>query len=407
MRVRATRPKMDGEEKLIVGQSGEYFLDHVDSKLRRRTASMYLLHFRRFLEWLKMDSQELYERHRDNLKSDEPINRMWLGKKLAEYQRYMRDELGYSTEDGTATGTVNLVSKSVASFFRSVGIDSIPSNGKIETVTKEIPIISKSQLRRVLEATGSYKMQAIIFVARDSGLRIGDVTRLKVGQLRPALDKEDLEYFTFTIIQSKTRRKADPVLGPESLTALRKWMRYRTEHIEILAPDDSPLFCIEKNKASYATKGGQKVKGIAKGGWMDSSTAGVVFGRLVRKAGIEKDMNGKRPSIHSLRKFNKTYLEYGGVPVSWINRLQGRKGQGSGQIYSKPNPRELIDVYKGAYHALQLETAEPREDIEDLRRQLRQKDMELKEFKEDVRGQMDEMRRIVETMTAVKKTTEN
>jgi len=34
--------------------------------------------------------------------------------------------------------------------------------------------------------------------------------------------------------------------------------------------------------------------------------------------------------------------------------MQGRKGEGTGGAYTKPNPEQLIDVYSKAYHALQL-----------------------------------------------------
>ncbi|MCW4050459.1 MAG: tyrosine-type recombinase/integrase [Candidatus Bathyarchaeota archaeon] len=345
------------KEGEITGDAGEYFIDWLEG-LNPETATQYLRHFRQFLGWLGTDSQSLYERHRDNLASGEPIRRMWLGKKVTDYMRHMRDELGYSIE-GEASGGVLVVQKATAGFLKSVGIEGLPGKRAIKVRVDEIPNIPKQDLTKVLNATGSYKNRAYIHFAKESGLRTGDVTNVPLGvkgdaaagrqmTLLEAIADETVEFFTFEWKQQKTGRKANPAIGPEALAALREWHRHRTERLAISTEEGDPLFCVEKTRTGYTTKGGTEVKGTTAGDLMDESNMSVVFGQLVRKAGLK----GTKVSIHSLRKYHKTNLEAGGCPTSWVNRLQGRKGVGTGGTYSKPDPGQLLEMYAKAYPRL-------------------------------------------------------
>ena len=364
--IRKVNKKMSGR---VTGEAGEYFREWLGG-LDPDTMSQYLRYFERFLEWLGTDAQELYERHRDNLASGEPIRRMWLGKKVTEHQRHMRDELGYSVEDEdgkpVATGSVLVIQKAVAGFLESVGIKGLPGRGRIKVRIEEIPGISRDQLNAVLNATGSYKNRAYILFGKDAGLRTGDITNIPLGArgdaltkgmelregtaLREAIDDPDVEYFTFEWKQQKTGRIANPAIGPEAFGGLREWARYRAERLGLPAGDGDPLFCIEKTREGHTTKRGIEVKGTRAGGRMDESNMSVVFNQLVRKAGLE----AAGISIHSLRKFHKTNLEAGGCPESWVNRMQGRKGIGTGGTYSKPDSRQLLTMYMNTYPELTI-----------------------------------------------------
>lgn len=355
--------KTKTEEK-IAGEAGEYFEDWLEG-LSRATATQYLYHFKRFLGWLGMDAQELYERHRDNLASSEPIKKMWLGKRVTGYQKHMRDELGYSIE-GEASGTVLIVQKAVVGFLKSVGIEDLPGKGRIKVRVDEIPNIPKGDLRRVFNATGSYKNRAFIHFAKDAGLRTGDITNLPLGirgdglstaagmmgelTLLEAIGDETVEFFTFEWKTQKTSLMANPAIGPEALEALREWMRHRTEKLGLPARDSDPMFCTEKTRKGFTTKKGKEVKGTNAGEYMDESNMSVIFGQLVAKAGLKET----GVSIHSLRKYHKTNLEAGGCPTSWANKMQGRKGVGTGGIYTKPNPKQLLGMYAKAYHAIRV-----------------------------------------------------
>ena len=86
---------------------------------------------------------------------------------------------------------------------------------------------------------------------------------------------------------------------------------------------------------------------------MDEGTVVEAFRRLVKKANL-KPLPGETrlPGLHYLRQHHKTTLEYAGVPISWVNKMQGRIGEGTGGTYIKPNPDQLIEMFKKGYPAL-------------------------------------------------------
>lgn len=368
----------------LVGMSGEYFREWLDDNLVPETGNQYLHHFEKFLEWLKMDTEQLYEQHKNNLRSDEPIRRLWLSKKITQYMKYMRDELGYSIEndrgDIHATGTVLVVPTAVAGFFKSVGIEDIPGSTTIPILIEEIPRATSEQLKKMIEASGSYKVKSYIVFAKDSGLRTGDITNLPIGivgdgltevgelkndiSLVEAILDPDIEYFTFEWKQQKTGRMANPSIGLETFELLKEWLRYRTEKLEISTNNEDPLFCVERTRKGYTTKKGRIVKSTKTGDWMDESNMGVVFTQLRNKAGLQDT----GISIHSCRKFHKTNLEAKGVPTSWVNKMQGRKGKGTGGVYTKPNSTQLLTMYKDGYDGLRLY----RKEISEFERRKRQ-----------------------------------
>ena len=364
----------------LVGETGAYFEDWLDSNVDPETARLYRYYFNKFTNWLSMDTEELYKKHRDNLKSDEPIKRLWLSKKITEYMKCMRDKLGYSTEDERgnvfATRTVLIVPTAVVAFFKSVGIEEIAGSTTIPVLIEEIPKATKEQLRKMVDASGSYKTKSYIIFAKDSGLRTGDITNLPIGIVGDALTKinslvkdislieaiEDpnIEYFTFEWKQQKTGRLANPAIGPESFDMLKEWIRYRTEKQRLSINNEEPLFCIERTRKRYTTKRGREVKAIKAGDWMDESNMGVIFQQLRDKAGL-KDTG---ISIHSCRKTHKTNLEAKEVPTSWVNKMQGRKGVGTGGVYTKPEPKQLLIMYKKGYDGLRIYKIEKTAKIE-------------------------------------------
>jgi hypothetical protein len=307
----------------------------------------------------------------------------------------MRDVLGYNVQDENgniigASGSVQVIRKTVKGFFRSLGINDLVINGKIETIIGDIPIITHDQLKRILEATGNPRNRALILTAKDSGLRESDLLRLKVGHIREALNDIELEFLTFEILPWKNRKKskikANPCLGPESLDAIRKWMIYRTEKLGISAKDADPLFCATENRKGSSTRRGVDKPGTKKGDQLRDGTPGTRFYYLVRKVGLEE----AGISFHSMRKFLQTQLEWAQVPPNWINRITGRKGRGTSGIYSRPNPAQIREIYGKAYHTLRLDREGASiQEVQNLQNQidLQQHDLDsLRQFKSTVQN---------------------
>jgi len=277
----------------------------------------------------------------------------------------MRDELGYQTESGMATKTVQFPHHAVVAFFKSIGIKNIPMESQIEIESQEIPIIYAPQLRQLVEATGYIRDKAVICFLKDSGLRAGDVGKVTTGLIRKAdhlkgygvdpLESEEVDFCTFTIIPEKTKKKklkADPVLGPETLKWLRKWNEWKKKN-GLPTGDSTPLFCTIEGKKEHF-RGETFVPSSERGRPLDTRNISRIFGDIVKKVGLDQDEEGKptKISTHSCRKFTQTMLEHAKVPTNWINKMTGRKGIGTSGIYSKPNTAELIEHYSGAYDKL-------------------------------------------------------
>lgn len=284
------------------------------------------------------------------------------------------------------SGVAKTVEKAVNLFFTANEVDFNMGSHAVTLETEEIPNISKPCLRLVLSVTGSFKTSAYALFAKDARLRTSDVTALPVGILEKADYVEGVDghqYATFEWKQKKTGRIANPAVGPEALNAVDLWMKYRTKKLGLSDSSTDPLFCTERTRKGYTTKNGVEVPGTRAGDWMKDSTMGVVFGQLVRKAGVEPDpLTGKLPSIHSLRKFHKTSLEYRGCPTSWVNKMQGRKGEGTGGRYTRINPMQLVEVYSQAYEGLEIYVAEPEsEEVKQLQAQVDERAREIQELR--------------------------
>lgn len=355
-------PKLKKHPRLV-GESWTYFRDWLEGK-SERTQESYLRGFTMFLDWADRDTEGLYAEYLELVKDvEDPRRKKRMGMLVVDFQKHLMESEGVK---GASTEYVN---KAVKGFFRANELMFEINGERVNSDTSEIPNISHDQLTRVLGVTGSFKNKAFILFARDSGLRLGDITRLPIRVIRLALDNPGLVFHTFEWKQSKTKRFANPVLGPTSLEALRTWIDYRVNTLGIPMGDDDPVFCIEKTVRGVLQKDGKFRRGATKGGYMSSSAMGVRFGALVKKAKL-KPLPGetRRPSIHSLRKMHKTTLEYAGVPTSWVNKMEGRKGEGTGGVYTKPNPEELIEIYSMGYE--KLDGAAPNHRITELEAQV-------------------------------------
>ncbi|MBA7613300.1 hypothetical protein ES703_20546 [subsurface metagenome] len=338
----ARQVKQLKESPRLEGDSWMYFEGWLKEK-SPQTKVHYLNYLIGFMEWIDTDTEGLYELYKEMTSDTDTRKKKKMGMLVVDYQNHLIETKGIKG------GTSNTVSMAVKGFFDANEL--IFKRGeRLTHDTVETPNISLEQISKVLSATGSYKIKANIKVSRDSGLRTADVANLPIRVVRAPLDDPDISYHTFECKQKKTGKIANPVLGPDSLESLRKWMNYRVNTLEISAEDGDPLFCVESYRKGYTKKSNNYVNEVVKGDKMDDSNMSVIFYQLVRKADLKPLIGNTRlPSIHSLRVFHKTTLEYSGVPTSWVNKMQGRAGEGTGGTYTKPSPEQLIEMFKRGY----------------------------------------------------------
>ncbi len=361
----------------LKGDSWEYYESWLKG-LALPTQENYLRTFVKFLDWMDTDTESLYEFYLEMIKDEDPRKRKKLGMLVVKYQKHLMEAKGFKS------ATTQTVIKSIKGFFKSNELPFDFKGEKLPDDAMEITNISTDQFRQILYVTGSYKIKAYMLFARDSGLRTGDITTLPIRVVRDALDDPSIEYFTFEVKQRKTGKIATPVIGSECLDALRAWMVHRVKVLKISIEDGDPLFCVEKNKTGFTDKSGRYVREIVIGDWMGDTNMGVAFNSLVKKANI-KPLTGetKLPSLHSLRKYHWTTLQYVGIPTTWVEKMQGRVGVGTGGIYTKPNPDQLIEMYKKGYPALSGIDEDQHDKIDKLTQELGLSQYEISELREE------------------------
>ncbi len=327
---------MEQKERLV-GDSASWFEDYL-SGLAPVTAVKYRRYFLRFLEYADLTSEQLYDMHRENSKHEDTRRKKLVPKMVYGFLEHLMKN------EGIASGTARNVQNAIRGFFKANELDYSTNGKKLKVEIKEIPNISKPQLRKILDLTGSTRMHAIIYTARDSGLRVSDVCNIKVSDIRAVLS-DKIEFFTWETKQIKTGQYASPVIGPDAIKWIRLWWNYRQEQ----GIKSEYLFTTVRSIKANEFMG--RVRGeVVKGEKVEPGNISQVFRTLRNKAGLKEH----RVSIHSLRKYHKTSLEYAGVPTSWINRMQGRRGEGTGGIYTKPDSKMLIEIFTKGYHSLEL-----------------------------------------------------
>ena len=266
-------------------------------------------------------------------------------------------------EQGYSANYVKEVKKGVSAFFKanaedvvyiSRGLKDESSNGK-ERATKE-------HLRALIDATGSVRNKSLITVGKDTGLRVSDLSNIRVKHVKDAIEK-DLEFHTFEIEIVKTTSRGgirgNPCIGPDAMKYLKKWWVERERYGCTEGPEDF-LYCKVEDKPEHV-RGGKVIPGQRKGDPITAQTITQMLSRLIKKAGITENI-----SAHSMRKFNETKLG-AEIPSGWIDKMTGR-AEGYKGPYEKPDSEELLTRYKKAYPSLQLAaSAATLEDVARLR----------------------------------------
>lgn len=171
----------------------------------------------------------------------------------------------------------------------------------------KIPVVlSKKEVEQILAQITNSKHKLLVSLAYGAGLRVSEVTALKV---------QDLDWERQMIVVRSGKGAKDRItLLPESL-----------------------LHPIERLTAG---KGGDEyVFESERGGRLTSRTAQVVFTRALKKAKIVKPA-----TFHSLRHSFATHLLENGVDVRYIQKLLGHRSISTTQIYTKVTTPALQNI---------------------------------------------------------------
>lgn len=328
------------------------------SSLSDSLQSKYPLYVQRFLEYVELNPDQLYELRLSQLESKDRRDRRGLERTAKKWLDELSNEYGH--------GTVNNHYYALRHFMQSQDLPfSLKPSERPKGDHVGRRMVSKPMIRRMVELAGIRMRDrnlAMLYILKDTGLRIGDISDLTVKQYLDArlYRNEDGEPFKELgpVTTNKAKVTAYPILGPESIKHIDAYLDTRQ--------DQEPwLFLGERfNK---------KIR---------SDMLSKVFQRW-----SDKLKDGSRISAHSFRKYHQTQLEASGLNPNVIKKLQGRTIADSTAAYSRPQdqPGLIPKLYIQHYDAIRVE------DNSEIREMTRQHKEELKRIEAENNNAFIEM----------------
>jgi len=351
---------------LSMSKSKQIWLSELE-KLAPNTQKGYKLAMRRFLEYMDTDYEGLYNLKLADMRSKDPRDMRRVERELS---RFMFKQV---REDGLAATTARRTGLAATHFMRTQGLN-------FQLMRNEWPkgeyqgqrMVLKHQIKAMYENASAWmrsRNRALMMFAKDSGLRISDISNLNVEDYLDARavahNGEVFKEFK-PIVTQKTKALAYCVIGPEAVEAVDLYLEER------VARRGEPLFIDDRGKRLKITAMSEQFR---------------------RFSDCLED--GDNISAHSFRKYHETMLGTAGIPLNWIKRYQGRKVTDSTGPYSNPQqiPDKLLNTYIENYDVLRVFT--DKHDLERLKNELvkqkTQHDSDLANMKaevEEMRGQL-------------------
>jgi site-specific recombinase XerD len=227
---------------------------------------------------------------------------------LRQFQLHLVD---IGTSRITINGTITALR-----FFFEVTLDRKDVVGKLQTVPvpRKLPVVlSREEVSRLLNATTSLKYKAAFSIAYGAGLRISEVTSLKVSDI-------DGQRKTLYVEQGKGRKDRYAMLSPGLLAILQRWCQQGHEQGLILEggwlfPGQNPVNPLSNRQLSRAI--------------------------LAAAADAEID---KRVSMHLLRHSYATHLLEQKVDIRLIQVLLGHSKLETTSLYTQVATEVLQEV---------------------------------------------------------------
>ena len=170
-------------------------------------------------------------------------------------------------------------------------------------------VLGEREIAELFNALQNKKHKAILFTAYSAGLRVSEVTALKLGDI----DSDRMQIF---IENAKGKKDRYVTLSPILLDVLRSYIK------ETKPRPDKFLFEGERPGEPYSARTAQKV-----------------FQRAKEKAGIRKTI-----SFHSLRHSFATHLLEKGIDIRFIKEILGHFSITTTERYLHVAKEKLITI---------------------------------------------------------------
>jgi len=247
-----------------------------------KTVKSYLGHIRRLIEYQGKDLKDL-----TNIE-------------IKAYLLFLIDDCNHShSYVNQAISAINFYYRNVYRNDEALQFVSRPKK------VKQLPsVLNQSEVMKILNAVSNEKHKAILYLVYSSGLRVGEVVRLKVKDI-------DSERMLIHVRQGKGKKDRYTLLSNVALTHLRVYVRKYNPTIW--------LFPSWNNESHLNERSVQKI-----------------FERAKNKSGILKTV-----SVHSLRHSFATHLLEGGTDLRYIQELLGHSTPKTTEIYTHVSEKDV------------------------------------------------------------------
>jgi site-specific recombinase XerD len=167
-------------------------------------------------------------------------------------------------------------------------------------------VLSKKEIIEILKQIKNPKHKLIIALSYTAGLRVSEVTNLKVMDM-------NLEELTIHIKDAKGKKDRLTIFSEKIKLPLQKLITL-------------------KNKNDFIFES-------ERGGKLSERTVQMIFEKALKRSGIKKDA-----SFHSLRHSFATHLLENGTDVRYVQELLGHQNIRTTQIYTKVTNPSLKNI---------------------------------------------------------------
>jgi len=319
----ASRYKTFSKEELQEFTEVQTWLKTISSQ----SSVIYLNAHKKFCEWCGKDPHELILQRDKELKNDDTNNRTGIRDLLLDFRRHLE-------HTGLAPKTINTYDGAIRGFFTSVlgkrGIVNI-RNYKDRSVSQIKDLVpTLEELKKMLDAVNLEEKFRILFIAQ-TGMRISDALKLKVGDIQRELDLGRMPLAISYLPQKDRESIGERItfLASNGVEILKRYLEWRQRKGENLT-SESPLF-VGRIKRGNKPLTQQK------------------FNKMLKNIATKTDLNGNGKygviRAHSLWKFFITQLTNHGVEDKIINFLTCHKISEVDRVYLSRRIDELRNIY--------------------------------------------------------------
>jgi len=270
-------------------------LEKLETELKIRgysekTISSYLKNNRAFLRFCNKDVSSVEE---DDIK---------------KYVAYLMSDRKYSP------ASVNLALSALKFFYETVLKMKLFTDIKPPKLEKKLPVVlTKSEIKRMLEVTKNVKHRLLIEFMYASGLRVSEAVKLKIDDL-------DFDEGMGRVISGKGKKDRNIILSKNLISNLKEYLDKRLLNSEYVFPSSNGHLSVRMTQR--------------------------VVNEAAEKAGIRK-----RVFCHALRSSFATHLLESGTDIRVIQELLGHSDLSTTQRYTKVSTEQLKKV-KSPFDAL-------------------------------------------------------